>query len=34
LSEGFFLRLQNSYDLMEQKRKMGAELAKITPRAA
>jgi addiction module HigA family antidote len=34
LSEGFFLRLQNSYELMEQKRKMGAELAKITPRAA
>lgn len=34
LSEGFFLRLQNSYDLMEQRRKMGAELAKITPRAA
>ena len=33
LSEGFFLRLQNSYDLMEQKRKIGAELAKITPRA-
>ena len=34
MSEGFFLRLQNSYDLMEQKRKMGAELEKITPRAA
>ncbi|PIB93748.1 HigA family addiction module antitoxin [Caulobacter sp. FWC2] len=34
MSEGFFLRLQNSYDLMEQKRKMGAELDKITPRAA
>jgi addiction module HigA family antidote len=34
LSEGFFLRLQNSYDLMEQRRKIGAELAKITPRAA
>jgi len=34
MSEGFFLRLQNSYDLMEQRRKMGAELAKITPRAA
>lgn len=34
MSEGFFLRLQNSYDLMEQRRKMGAELDKITPRAA
>jgi addiction module HigA family antidote len=34
MSEGFFLRLQNSYDLMEQRRKMGAELEKITPRAA
>jgi addiction module HigA family antidote len=34
LSEGFFLRLQNSFDLMEQRRKMGVELAKITPRAA
>lgn len=34
LSEGFFLRLQNSFDLMEQRRKMGPELAKITPRAA
>jgi addiction module HigA family antidote len=34
MSEGFFLRLQNSYDLMEQRRKMGAELEKITPREA
>ena len=34
LSEGFWLSLQNSYDLMEQRRKMGAELEKITPRAA
>lgn len=34
LSEGFFLRLQMAYDLLEQKRKMGAELEKITPRAA
>lgn len=34
LSEGFFLRLQNSYDLMEQRRKMGAALEMITPRAA
>ncbi|MBI5941723.1 MAG: HigA family addiction module antidote protein [Caulobacterales bacterium] len=34
LTEGFFLRLQNSHDLMEQRRKMGAELQKITPRSA
>ena len=34
LSEGYFLRLQNAFDLMEQRRKIGAELAKITPRAA
>lgn len=34
MSEGFFLRLQNSYDLMEQRRKMGDVLAMITPRAA
>lgn len=34
LSEGFFLRLQNSYDLREQRRRMGSELDKITPRAA
>lgn len=34
LSEGFFLRLQMNYDLLEQRRKMGAELEKITPRAA
>ena len=34
LSEGFFLRLQNSHDLMAQRRKIGVELAKITPRAA
>ena len=34
MSEGFFLRLQNSYDLMEQRRKMGAVLEMITPRAA
>jgi antitoxin HigA-1 len=33
LSEGFFLRLQMAHDLLEQKRKMGAELEKITPRA-
>ena len=34
LSEGFFLRLQNSYDLMERKRALGDALDKITPRAA
>lgn len=34
LSEGFWLGLQMDFDLMEQKRKMGPELAKITPRAA
>jgi addiction module HigA family antidote len=34
LSEGFWLSLQIDYDLMQQRRKMGAELAKITPRAA
>ena len=34
LSEGFFLRLQNSHDLREQRRRMGPELDKITPRAA
>lgn len=34
LSEGFFLRLQNSYDLRMQRRKMGATLDGITPRAA
>lgn len=34
LTEGFFLRLQNSHDLMEQRRRMGAELEKIVPRAA
>ena len=34
LSEGFFLRLQNSYDLRMQRRKMGAALAGIRPRAA
>jgi addiction module HigA family antidote len=34
LSEGFFLRLQNSYDLRMQRRKMGDVLAGIRPRAA
>jgi addiction module HigA family antidote len=34
MSEGFFLRLQANYDLMEQKRKLGAKLDRIVPRAA
>ena len=34
MSEGFFLGLQIDYDLLEQRRKLGAELEKITPRAA
>lgn len=34
MSEGFFLRLQNSYDLRMQRAKMGNALAMITPRAA
>eukprot|EP01030_Chromulinospumella_sphaerica_P015071 gene15071-14870_t len=34
LSEGFFLRLQNSYDLRMQRRKMGEVLAGISPRVA
>lgn len=34
MSEGFFLRLQADYDLLERRRQLGAELDKITPRAA
>jgi addiction module HigA family antidote len=34
LSEGFFLRLQNDFDLMERKRKIGSALETIKPRAA
>ena len=34
MSEGFFLRLQNSYDLEEVRRSRGAELDRIVPRAA
>ena len=34
MSEGFFLRLQNSYDLEEVRRSQGAELDRIVPRAA
>lgn len=32
MSEGFFLRLQNSYDLEEVRRSNGAELDSIVPR--
>ena len=31
LSEGYFLRLQNAYELMEAKRSLGTALAKIQP---
>ena len=31
LSEGYFLRLQNAYDLMEAKRQFGVELNQIMP---
>lgn len=34
VSEGFFLGLQADYDLMERRRKIEAELKRITPRAA
>ena len=34
LSEGFFLRLQMSYDLRMQRRALGAKLEAIRPRAA
>jgi addiction module HigA family antidote len=34
MSEGFFLGLQHDFELMEQKRRLGDELAKIQPRAA
>ena len=34
LHEGFFLGLQADFDLMEQKRKLGARLEEIEPRAA
>lgn len=29
--EGYFLRLQNSFDTMEAKRKIAAQVAKIKP---
>ncbi len=31
LSEGYFLRLQNAYDMLEAKRGMAAQIDKITP---
>ena len=31
LSEGYFLRLQNAYDIFEAKRRIADQLAKITP---
>jgi len=34
LHEGFFLKLQAEYDLMEQRRRLGDKLKEITPRAA
>jgi addiction module HigA family antidote len=34
MSEGFFLRLQNSFDLEEVRRSRGADLDRIVPRAA
>lgn len=34
LSEGYFLRLQNTYELMEAKRKLGKSLIEIEPYAS
>jgi addiction module HigA family antidote len=34
MSEGFFLGLQNDYDLEEVRRRRGSELDRIVPRAA
>lgn len=34
LSEGFFLRLQNQYDLLKAKRALNGALDRIVPRAA
>ena len=34
LSEGYFLRLQNTYELMEAKRKLGEVLVEIQPYAS
>jgi addiction module HigA family antidote len=34
MSDGFFIRLQADYELMERRRKIAAELKAIEPRAA
>lgn len=34
MSDGFFLRLQNSYELLEAKRRLNGALERIVPRAA
>lgn len=34
VSEGFFLRLQADYDLMQRRRQISGDLAAISPRAA
>ena len=34
LSEGYFLRLQNAYDILAAKRRLGDQLEKIEPRVA
>jgi addiction module HigA family antidote len=34
MSEGFFLRLQDQYELLEAKRVLNGELDRIVPRAA
>lgn len=34
MSEGYFLGLQTSYELLERKRSLGDALSKIVPRAA
>jgi len=34
LSEGYFLRLQNAFDMMEAKRRIGEQIVKIKPYAA
>lgn len=34
MSDGFFLRLQNSYETREAKRKLNGDLEQIEPRAA
>ena len=34
LSEGYFLRLQTEFDLMQKRREIGSDLARIVPRDA